>query len=308
MLRFFSDIFGGTLGKHHRYDTESPLSAESYTDKRPEKKVTSSLSNMLRPNSIYKIASENEILYIFSQNKDIRCDVFSMDPKTRKKRAATFNELCLSRRNTEGQNEIYDEFEVGTDMLSFTIIGKNVGNDTEFHKNVINNLWMDHIYVITDELSNYKHMIVIKYSAPTYKNFEDKYSRKQLEIIAFENMEFQKFIDSLNVQQQSDEYLQKMRNISSEMSLPTCEDLDEKSRGSVRSASAASGVGSMEGGSKKDVEKYKKYLRNRPLDKLYQIANNKKINCERKYKGYIVKIKQETIIENLCVKYSEMKS
>jgi hypothetical protein len=292
----------------HMYDSSpsmTPLPAQ-----KPVKKKILNLGKYLEPFSMYNISDTYELRYILHIYKTIECDVYqyNLDKKTFQKN--TYRDLCVEFNYSSGQNEVYDMFGVTKRTLSFTLNGQNIKNGiSDDSEEIINNLWEKHMYVETDNFGNYKKIVIFKHNAPEYDDYEDKYNDIQQSIIYKETKLFNNVIAKKNHQNTPSEYKYYVdKLVELFQNLPEC-----SGTSSIRNSTSDDmdydndevygGYDSFN----QRLHKYRAYLKRQNIQKLQNIAKNKSIKFERKYKGKMVSIKPETLIENLSKHFCRMK-
>lgn len=265
------------------------------------KKANITLDKYLEPNSTYKIEDKVELRYILHVNPRIECVVYGYDTRKMRFHTKNYQDLCVTNHFSSAQHEVFDKFNIGKKALSFTLNGvymNPTGPQTYSlydREVIINDLWENYMYVKTDEDSNYHKILIFKYSAPVYNDFEDHYDTEQSEVYRTEWRKLGGFEDRMEAKDAPSIYVQKMNEITMNSdSLPTC--YEENSPG----------VSPNKGGGCDKLKKYKKYLKRQSLTKLQSIAKNKKINYTRKSNGKIVNIKEETLVKNLLNQYAKM--
>lgn len=307
--------------QEYMYDsspTMTPLSAQ-----KPVKKKLLNLGQYLEPFSIYNISDTYELRYILHIYKTIECDVYQYNLEKRAFQKNTFRDLCVEYNYSSAQNEVYDMFGIAKKALSFTLNGKNLKNGiSSDSEEIINNLWDKHMYVETDNFGNYNKIVIFKYNSPEYDDYEDKYNNIQQSIISKETKLFNNIIAKKNHQQTPSEYKYYVGKLSELFqNLPECYDTSSVKHstkdymehdgtehdGTERDYDDYDGAYGGYNSQNKRLQKYRAYLKRQNFQKLQNIAKNKSIKYERKYKGKMISIKPETLIENLSKHFCRMK-
>lgn len=285
---------GGTVGndngKRNRTDrsSSSTLSSHSSVSRSPSaKKHKADLHKLLQPNTYYKVIGIAHLRYIIDTNPKLKCTLLEMN---RDKEIVTkqFENLYLSPTTIpRGQNTIYDRYYKGTTIHTVDLSGDDINreilseDDSELGRSsIINDFHLDFIYVKTDDKSMYSSLIIYKFSAPVYHEYNhDLYTPTEKQFIENEQHVFDKKIEALNVQSYPQKYLEIVEDIKDKIQF----------------------IGGSKG------YKYRKFLSKQSMSKLQNIAKNKKINYQRKYNGKTIDIKRTTLTDKLCEKYLQMK-
>lgn len=282
----------------------TPLTPQ--TTQKPVKKKILNLGQYLEPFSIYNITDRYELRYILHIFKTIECDVYEYNLDKKAYQKNTYRDLCVEFNYSSAQNEVYDMFGVVKDVLIFTLNGQNIRNGiSSDSEDIINNLWKKHMYVETDNFGNYKKIVILKYNAPEYYDFEDRYNSMQKSIIHKETRFFDGMITKRNYKETPSEYKYYVDKLGELFqNLPECyEESPMRNNDDMESD-----YDEFYGGDAKShrLKKYRAFLKKQSIQKLQNMARNKSIKIERKYKGAMVSIKPDTLMENLYQHFCKM--
>ena len=320
----FEEEFDKTEKRNNYNDHSSDSSPRltPLTAQRPAQKKMLNLGQYLEPFSIYNIADTYELRYILHIYKTIECDVYEYNLQKKTFQKNTYKNLCVEFNYSSAQNEVYDTFGVVKKALSFTLNGQNVKNGISADsEEIINNLWKKHMYVETDNFGNYKKIVILKHNAPEYEDFEDKYNNIQKVIIHNEIRFFNSIITKKNYEQVPSEYKYYVNKLGELFqNLPECSDTSPHEKNKMNDD--MDDIDNMDDIDMNDMEydevyggydlrnrrlrNYRAYLKRQNIEKLQNIAKNKSIKFERKYRGKNISIKPETLIENLCKHFCKM--
>jgi len=272
----------------------------------PRNKLNFSNYNMFNDTQLYSIEI-NQLYDILRYNKNIKLYLYNIDDNNNVK-LKKYNNLCLYRENY-AQDDLFSYYNSSGELINvsniFHLYGTNINNKND-SKTLFNNGLMEHLYVDKKFTTLYLFKYTYYYEYGREEQQQKKIKEKKIfgdfikyykiKLIKNKSDDFIndpkfKFFDDL-----SDEVEKNFRYVEIDCYNDPSEDNDKYNsdwnKGSL-SNNSSYGAGNIK-------FKYIKRLKNKSLEKLQNIAKNKKIKYTKKFKGKTIAIKKETLINKLC--------
>jgi len=271
----------------------------------PRKRINFSKYKMFNDTKLYSIDVLHHLNDILKYNKRIELYVYNIDDND-KVNLTKYNNLCLYT-DIKAQNVLYSYYDNANEFIeilhSFDLNGTNIDVKNNV-KTLLNDVLIDHLYVDKNFTTLYLFNYTYYYEYKTVEQEQKKIKEEKIfsDYIKYYNVKLIKNksndeIDDPNFKffdELSDEVKENHRYVNTECDYDEAAD-NANYNGSLSNTSNRSSYGGSDAKSK-----YIKSLKNKTLEKLQNIAKNKKIKFTKKLNGKMIAIKKETLIKKLC--------